>query len=200
MPPRRVILASTSPSRAAILRHAGVGFAPVAPHVDEAAVKAALRAENATAAACAETLAELKAVKVSRQFPEALVIGGDQMLDCEGAWFDKPIDLAAARRQLLALRGKRHRLLNSLVVALDGARIWHFADGAGLTMRPFSEPFLDDYLAAVGEAALHSVGAYQLEGRGSQLFAKIEGDFFSVLGLPLLPLLAFLREHGVLRS
>jgi septum formation protein len=130
----------------------------------------------------------------------ALVIGADQMLDCAGEWFDKPADLAAARRQLLALRGREHRLLNSLVVAHGGARRWHFADHAVITVRPFSEAFLDDYLAVAGTDVLHSVGGYQLEGLGSQLFDTVEGDFFSILGLPLLPLLAFLREHGVLKT
>ncbi|MDX2143702.1 MAG: Maf family protein [Rhodospirillaceae bacterium] len=197
---RQVILASTSKSRAMVLRNAGLVFDQAAPGVDEEAVKTVLRNAGASAAACAEKLAEMKAVAVSARHPEALVIGGDQMLECEGVWFDKPADRAAARRQLLTLRGKTHRLVNSLVVALRGARIWHFADSPAITMRAFSDGFLDDYLGQVGENVFHSVGGYQLEGPGSQLFTKIEGDFFSVLGLPLLPLLAFLREHGVLKT
>jgi septum formation protein len=183
-----------------VLRNAGLAFDQIAARVDEDAVKAALRAQHAGAAACAERLAEMKAINVSVQHPDAVVIGGDQMLDCEGVWFDKPADRAGARRQLLALRGKTHRLVNSLVVASGGQRIWHFADSPAITVRAFSDDFLDEYLATVGENAFHSVGGYQLEGPGSQLFTKIEGDFFSVLGMPLLPLLAFLREHGVLKT
>jgi septum formation protein len=182
------------------LRGAGVVFTAENSHVDEDSIKDAMRAENATPAQCAEVLAEMKAVKVSRAHPEALVIGGDQMLDCDGRWFDKPTSLTVAREQLLALRGKKHRLSNSLVVALNGARIWHFANSPELTVRDFSDAFLDDYLLHVGDAALHSVGGYQLEGLGAQLFTAVEGDFFSILGLPLLPLLAFLREHGVLQK
>ena len=195
-----VILASTSKSRAAVLRNAGVVFTAQSPLVDEDAVKDAMRAENATPAQCAEVLAEMKAVKVSQRNPQSLVIGGDQMLECDGRWFDKPANLDTARSQLLVLRGKTHRLSNSLVIALDGQRIWHFANSPELTMRNFTEAFLDRYLAEVGEAALHSVGGYQLEGLGSQLFTAVEGDFFSILGLPLLPLLAFLREHDVLKK
>ncbi len=198
--PRSVILASTSKSRAFVLKNAGVRFTAENSFVDEDSIKAALRAENATAAHCAEVLAEMKAVKVSVKYPQALVIGGDQMLECDGRWFDKPTDLKIAREQLLALRGKKHQLMNSLVVALGGARIWHFANSPEITVRDFSDAFLDDYLTHVGEAALHSVGGYQLEGLGAQLFTKIDGDFFSILGLPLLPLLGFLREHAVLKK
>ncbi|MBL8629686.1 MAG: Maf family protein [Rhodospirillaceae bacterium] len=198
--PRSVVLASTSKSRAFVLKNAGVPFTAENSFVDEDSVKDALRAENATAAHCAEVLAEMKAVKVSQKHPESLVIGGDQMLECDGRWFDKPTDLNVARTQLMALRGKKHQLMNSLVVALNGQRIWHFANSPEITVRDFSDAFLDDYLAHVGDAALHSVGGYQLEGLGAQLFTKIEGDFFSILGLPLLPLLAFLREHGILKK
>jgi septum formation protein len=199
MPPS-VILASTSKSRAFVLKNAGVPFTAENSFVDEDSIKIALRAENAPAAQCAEVLAEMKAVKVSAKYPQALVIGGDQMLECEGRWFDKPTDIKVAREQLMALRGKKHQLMNSLVVALGGQRIWHFANSPELTVRNFSDAFLDDYLAQVGDAALHSVGGYQLEGLGAQLFSKVEGDFFSILGLPLLPLLAFLREHDVLKK
>ena len=199
-PSSPVILASGSKSRAMLLANAGVSFAADPPQVDEDAVKKAMRAEQATAAQCAEVLAEMKAVKVSYKHPGALVIGADQMLELDGRWFDKPADLEQARAQLLALRGKAHILRNSVVVALNGQRIWHTADHAILHMRAFTEAFLDGYLMDVGEKALLSVGGYQLEGPGSQLFSKIEGDFFSILGLPLLPVLAFLREHGIVRT
>jgi septum formation protein len=192
-----LILASASAVRARLLTDAGLRIAQEAAAVDEAEVKTALKAEGASAAVVAETLAELKALKVSRRRPGALVVGCDQMLDCDGRWFDKPGSLDAARTQLLALAGRRHRLLCGVVVVRDGVRIWHHNAVATLTMRGFSEAFLDAYLAAAGDAALASVGAYQLEGLGAQLFARIEGDYFTILGLPLLPLLDFLRQHGV---
>jgi septum formation protein len=195
-----VILASASQSRARVLAAAGVSCRALPSRVDEDSVKAALRADGATALACAETLAELKAVKVSQAHPDALVIGADQMLDCEGVWFDKPADRDAARRTLAALAGKMHTLPSAVVVARGGVRIWHHLATPRLTMRPLSESFLDAYLNEVGDAVLSSVGAYHLEGRGAQLFAKVEGDFFTILGLSLLPLLAFLREHHVIRT
>lgn len=195
-----VILASGSKSRATLLRGAGVTFTQEPPHVDEDSIKGALKAENATAAACAEVLAEMKAVKVSTAHPGSLVIGADQMLDCDGQWFDKPADMTGARAHLVALRGKSHRLVNSLIVARGGRRIWHHANHVTLRMHPFSDAFLDDYLARAGDGILSSVGAYHLEGLGAQLFTAVDGDFFSVLGLPLLPLLAFLREHGVVTT
>ncbi len=198
--PPRVILASGSASRAQLLTAAGVPFAAVPPHVDEDSVKAALRAEQATSIACAETLAEMKAVKVSRTNPDALVIGADQMLELDGHWFDKPANLDAARGHLLHLAAKTHLLPTAVVVAQAGGRIWHHTSTPRLTMRAYDPDFVDIYLAMAGTKVLSSVGAYQLEGVGVQLFQKIEGDFFTILGLPLLPLLAFLREHGVLPS
>jgi septum formation protein len=128
------------------------------------------------------------------------VIGADQVLDCDGVLFDKPADPGAARTQLLALRGRTHRLVSAVVLVRDGQRLWHHVGRADLKMRDFSTRFLDRYLESAGQAALSSVGAYQLEGIGAQLFAAIEGDYFTILGLPLLPLLDNLREHGVLPS
>jgi septum formation protein len=122
------------------------------------------------------------------------------MLDCAGRWFDKPTDLPSARRQLQDLRSQRHQLFNGMVVARAGKCLWRHSDVAMLEMRNFSDVFLDEYLAQVGDRALWSVGGYQIEGRGAQLFTTITGDFFSILGLPLLPLLAVLREHGVIHS
>ncbi|CBS88200.1 Putative septum formation inhibitor protein (Maf-like) [Azospirillum lipoferum 4B] len=192
-----LVLASGSRTRAAMLEQAGVSAILDKPLVDEDEVKAAGRAEGVPADAVAEALAELKAQRITRRHPGALVVGADQMLECEGRWFDKPADRAAARAQLLDLRGKTHRLVSCAVVVRDGERMWHKVDSARLTMRNFSESFLDDYLDRVGDEVLHSVGAYQLEGLGAQLFQRVEGDFFTILGLPLLPLLGFLRVHGV---
>lgn len=193
-----IILASGSKTRLALLEQAGLSVDVVPPSVDEQEMKASFQAEKAPAEACAEALAELKAMRISARYPGAIVIGADQMLDCNGVWFDKPADQAHARAHLQALRGKSHRLVTAAVVALNGSRIWHTIDTATLTMRPFSDGFLDDYLTRVGPSVLSSVGAYHLEGLGAQLFSRIDGDFFSILGLPLLPLLGFLRDHGTL--
>ena len=195
-----LVLASGSRTRAAMLAQAGLTAILDKPLVDEDEVKAAGRAEGVSADIVAETLAELKAQRITRRHPGALVVGADQMLECEGRWFDKPVDRAAARAQLLELRGKTHRLVSCAVVVRDGERMWHRIDSARLTMRNFTEAFLDEYLDCVGDDVLHSVGAYQLEGLGAQLFHRVEGDFFTILGLPLLPLLGFLRVHGVGRE
>ena len=195
--PRPLILASASKSRATLMRAAGLTFEVIPAHVDEDAIKASMKAEGASAADCALALAEFKAGTVSQRYPEALVIGADQMLDCEGLWFDKPKDIAGARNHLVTLRGKTHVLPTSVAIALNGAPIWHHTGTPRLTVRAFSDAFIDEYLAAVGDAVTSSVGAYHLEGRGAQLFSKVDGDFFTILGLPLLELLAFLREHRV---
>ena len=193
-----IVLASGSATRRTMLENAGVPFVVETAPVDEAAVKQAMRAETDNPARVAEVLAELKAARVSARHPGAIVIGADQMLECERHWFDKPADRAEARAQLLALRDKSHRLVSSVVAVRDGQRLWHHTDAARLDMRRFSDAFLDDYLERAGAAVLSSVGAYQLEGLGAQLFRAIEGDHFTILGLPLLPLLDFLRENGVL--
>lgn len=196
----RLVLASASPSRAAVLRQAGLTAADEPAQVDEAEVKAALQADGAGAEEIAQALAELKAQKVSRRSAGAFVIGADQMLECEGVWLDKPNDLAQAAEHLRFLSDKTHRLISAVCVVHDGTRLWHHVATASLTVRPLSEDFIADYLDAVGHTALTSVGAYQVEGLGAQLFARIEGDHFTILGLPLLPLLDFLREHRVIAT
>lgn len=192
-----LVLASTSASRRDLLVRAGVAVRADPPRVDEDGVKAALRAEQASAAQAAETLAELKAQRVARRHPGALVVGADQVLECAGRWFDKPADTSQAAADLRALSGRRHTLLTGACVVRDGTRLWHHNAVAHLTMRPLSEAFVEQYVGSLGEAACTSVGAYQVEGLGAQLFTRVEGDYFSILGLPLLPLLEFLREHGV---
>lgn len=195
-----VILASASVTRAEMLRRAGVPCSVEPAHVDEDEIKHAMRASGSTAAELAETLAEFKARKISSRHAGALVIGADQVLDCQGRWFDKPTDRARARGQLLELRGKLHELISCVCVLRDGQRLWHHIGRARLTMRPFTEEFLDKYLDQAGDRVLQSVGAYQLEGLGAQLFSRIDGDYFTILGMPLLPLLDFLRNHGVVRA
>ena len=195
-----LVLASGSATRRALLAAAGLAFEVRVAPVDEAAVKAAARAEGASAADTAMLLAEMKAARVSRALPEAVVIGADQILVCEGRWFDKPADLAAARGQLLELRGRVHVLATAVVCLRAGSRVWGHVATPRLTMRAFSEAFLDDYLAREGGAALSSVGAYRLEGMGVQLFDTVEGEHAAVLGLPLSPLLGFLRQAGAIAS
>jgi septum formation protein len=193
-----VVLASASRSRGSMLEAAGVVFTTAAAGVDEDEVKRALRAEGASPMNVAETLAELKAQQVSRRHPGALVIGGDQVLECNDVLFDKPPDRAHARGHLLALRAKNHKLHASVCVVRDGEYLWHANDTAELAMRDLSDAYIDAYLEAIGDDALLSVGAYQLEGIGAQLFTRVRGDFFTILGMPLLPLLEFLRGQGVL--
>jgi len=195
-----LILASASEARALLLERAGLIMRHEAARIDEEEIKASFRAAGAEPATCAAALAEAKAQRISHRHEGALVIGADQMLVCDGAWFDKPRDLTQARAHLIALRGRTHELVTAVCVTRNGAVLWHLVDRPRLTMRRFSDAFLDDYLAAVSETALASVGAYQLEARGAQLFARVEGDFFSILGLPLLPLLDFLRGHGALTA
>ena len=195
--PPRVVLASKSVARAEILRNAGVRFTVRVAEIDERDLKKSLRAAETNVSAVAETLAELKALRVSSGREGALVIGADQVLDCEGDWFDKPKDVATARRNLMTLRGRTHLLVTSVCVVCDSTPIWRYTDQARLVMRAFSDRFLDAYLANAGPAVLGCAGAYQLEGLGVQLFKEIEGDYFSIIGLPLLPLLGFMRSHGV---
>lgn len=194
-----LILASGSAIRAQLLRGAGLDFVVETAPVDEAEIRLALQAEGASAGDTAVALAEAKALRVSRKHAGALVIGCDQMLDCNNVWFEKPGDRDHARAHLQALRGRDHTLSSGVVVARDGQRIWHQLSTARLTMRPLTEAFISAYLEAAGDSILNSVGAYQLEGLGAQLFSRIEGDYFTILGLPLLPLLDFLRQHGLLK-
>lgn len=190
---RELVLASASAARASLLENAGFRITRAPAAIDEAEVKASFRREGGDASACAVALATAKAARISQRHRDAFVVGADQMLVCGDVWFDKPPDLDHARAQLITLRGRTHELVTATVVFRNGEDLWHHVARARLTMRNFSDAFLDDYLAAVGDSVLNSVGAYQLEGLGAHLFARIEGDYFTILGLPLLPLLEFLR-------
>lgn len=194
----RVILASGSASRAAMLENAGVPFGTDCPAVDETAVKRSMKIAGAGAEEVAEALAATKAQQISRKHEGDLVIGADQLLVCGDEWFDKPDSLDGAGQQLRALRGQTHDLVSAVCVVQHQTVIWHHIDRARMTMRTFTDAFLSRYLEITGEEACSTVGGYKLEGLGVQLFSRVQGDYFTVLGMPLLPLLDFLRGHGVI--
>lgn len=193
-----IILASGSPFRRKILEDAGIAFTVERPAIDERAVEDAVENTGLRPDDLAQILAEAKAVDVSQNNPGAFVIGSDQTLSMGDVVFHKPADMEEARRRLLALSGRTHQLNSAIVIACDGEAIWRHVSIAQLTMRDLDPGFIGRHLSAVGDIALSSVGAYQIEGRGIQLFDKIEGDHFTIVGLPLLPLLTKLRELGAI--
>lgn len=192
----KIILASASASRRAMLEQAGVTFVVEPARIDERAIQEALLADDSDVepADIAELLAEAKARDVSERHPQALVIGSDQVIELEGEILTKSPDVAAAKARLRDLRGKPHELHSAVAIARNGEPLWSVVDSASLVMRPFSGAFLDAYVADEGEGLCASVGAYKLEGRGIQLFERVDGDFFTILGMPLLPLLGELRR------
>lgn len=194
----RLVLASASPVRARLLRSAGVAFDIVPAAVDEDAVKESLLAEGIPPAGIADALAELKALRVSAGWEGGHVLGADQVLVLDGQLLGKPASREDASAQLRLLRDREHILITAMVLARDGTAIWRHLAQSRLRMRDFSEGFLEEYLEREGDHVLGSVGSYRLEGPGVQLFERVEGDYFSVLGLSLVPLLAELRELGVL--
>jgi septum formation protein len=195
-----LILASASPIRKKLLAAAGLEVRVEPALVDEEAIKRIFQVDRQAAADCALALAEAKARQIAENHQHALVVGADQILVCDKIWLNKPADLADARAQLQALRGRTHKLVTAVCVVREVARIWHTVSSAKLTMRYFSDAFLDTYLGAEQPAALGSVGGYRFEERGIQLFSDIQGDYFTILGLPLLELLGFLRTCGALAS
>lgn len=197
-PEHRLILASKSKSRANVLKAAGLTFEQIGSGVDEDALKDALRAEGASVAKQADLLAETKALKVSISH-NGVVLGCDQMLDLDGQGLDKVSTRAEAGDILRRLRGKTHILQSAIVACVEGAPVWRHLSQPRLRVRNFSDDFLERYLDAIGDAAFESVGCYQIEGLGAQLFDRIEGDYFSILGMPLLPLLQWLRDRGSLQ-
>ena len=195
-----LILASRSAARKAMLEAAGLAIELHPANVDEAATKGRLLSEGGDARSVAIALAGEKALAVSRRHPSRLVLGADQTLDQDGTLFDQAADLAEAAERLRGFSGREHRLHSAAAVAQDGAVVWTGVDTARLKVRPLSDAFIESYVSRNAEAALSSVGGYWLEAEGAQLFERVEGDYFTVLGLPLLPLLAFLRGRGALPS
>ena len=194
-PPRTgLILASQSAGRLAMLRAAGVAVEAQSPGVDEDSIKAALIAEGAKARDIADALAEAKAIKVSRKFPTGMVLGCDQILvSADGQLLDKPESPEAAMAQLKALSGNSHRLISAAVICEGGAPVWRIVDTAQMTMRTLSEQYIADYVAQYWDDIRHCVGCYRIEAEGAQLFSSISGSQFTIIGLPLLPVLDYLR-------
>jgi septum formation protein len=196
-----IVLASASMTRRALLEGAGVPHMVEPSRVDEDEIKISLRAEGATGTGIAEVLAEAKAMYVSRKHPEQMVLGADQVLECDGATFDKPVDRDDALGQLQALRGKRHSLISYAVMARGSQRIWQAVDRVTLEVRAdASDAFLNAYLDAAGDDAFNGPGGYRIESLGAQLFSRIDGSHFTILGLPMLALLDYLRANGVLET
>jgi septum formation protein len=194
-----ITLASGSKARASVLRAAGVPFEQIPVSVDEEEIRDALRAEGASPAIQAEVLAETKAIRGSPG-RRGIVLGADQMLDLDGKGFDKPRDLEEARDHLRALRGKTHVLQTAMVACIEGSPVWRHVAKPRLVMRNVSDAFIDTYIETLGDKALTSVGAYHVEGLGAQLFDRIDGDQYSIMGVPLLPLLQWLRDRGALAA
>jgi len=194
-----LILASQSSSRRAMLAAAGIPFEAIAPGVDEESAKQMLRADGLDARALADALAELKAIKLSQRHPGTLVLGCDQTLVLDdGTMLDKPVDRDDAAEHLRLLSGRTHRLLSAAVICEAGQPVWRHIGTARLGVRALSKQFIDGYLDSEWPAIAGSVGCYRIEGAGAQLFASIEGDHFTILGLPLVPLCGFLRARGIL--
>lgn len=191
-----LVLASGSQTRADMLKNAGIEFEIDPARVDEGAIKQALVADGASPRDIADALADLKARSVAMRRPLDRVLGGDQILVCDGQFFSKADTRDEAAATLQALSGKTHQLLSAVVIYEGAQPVWRFVDKVTLAVRPLSDAFIKDYLDAIGDAAFWSVGSYQIEGRGAQLFEKVEGDHFTVLGLPLFAVLDYLRRVG----
>lgn len=195
----KIILASQSKIRKQVLENAGIEFEAISSNVDEDMIKDSMRAENMKPKLQVFELAKAKAIKLSRRYPDAYIIACDQMLSLNNHPFDKVKTMEEAKERLLHFKGKTHYLCNSMVIFKGGEFMWRYDDAPRLKMRDFSDEFLDYYLNEAGEEILSSVGCYQLEKIGVQLFEEIDGDYFSILGLPLLPLLGFFRNHGLVK-
>ena len=197
LPQHQLVLASMSMTRRQMLENAGLTFTPAAAPVDEEALRLAGQAEGIGTIDMATALAEAKAARASQKYPEAFVIGADQLLECDGVWYGKPESRAAAEQTLASLSGKTHQLVTAAVVMQGGRRIWQHCDRPAVSIRTLDTSDIGDYLDAIGTAAFETPGCYQIEGLGAQIISKIDGCPYAILGLPLLQLLAFLRQHGL---
>ncbi|MEW4468584.1 nucleoside triphosphate pyrophosphatase [Parasphingorhabdus sp. JC815] len=196
-----LILASQSKARRSMLEAAGIMVESLAPNVDEEALREGLRSDGVTARNVADALAEAKAVRVSRRIGPALVLGADQLLALEdGSMLDKPESREDAKAHLRLMSGKKHKLFSAAVIADQGSPVWRHIDIATLSMRQLSDAFIDQYVEAEWDNIRHCVGCYEIEGRGAQLFSDIKGSQFTIMGLPLLQLLDYLRVRGVMPS
>jgi septum formation protein len=195
-----LILASASAARQKLLAAAGVSAAADPAAIDESGVKEECRRAGRSSVDCAARLAEAKARAVAARHRGSLVLGADQLLDCAGEWYDKPRDRDEARDQLRRLRGRSHALVTAATIVRNDERLWQTIEQPRVTLRAFSDTFLEHYLDAMGERVVKTVGGYELEGPGAQLMERVDGDYFAILGLPLLPLLHFLRGAGALAA
>jgi len=197
LPDIPLILATASPTRQAMLRDAGLVFTAIPAAVDEENLRQAAVAEGLDATDTATLIAEMKARQIARQHPEAFVIGADQLLECNGRFYAKPTSRAEAEATLISLAGQTHHLVTAAVVFKGDQRLWHQVESPAVSMRAVSAPFIASYLDALGPEITATPGVYQMESLGVHLLSRIEGSPYAVLGLPMLPLLAFLREHGL---
>jgi len=196
-PDKALILASKSQARCALLQQAGIAFETQAAAIDEAAIRHSAQAEGASGDDIAVLLAEMKGERIAALRPDAMIIASDQILICDGKIYGKPQDLKEAKAQILELSGKRHQLISAVVLFDKGRRIWHHIARPEITFHHLSETDIDDYLSYFGQEALHSPGSYFLEGPGIHLFADIFGDYYAILGLPMMALLPQLKRHGL---
>ena len=197
---KKIILASSSLTRQAILQNANIDFSVVSAPIDEESLKQSAISEGVSLPDCATLLAEMKGQKIALAYPKEFIIAGDQILDLGGRCFSKPKTIDDAKNQLLELQGKTHKLHTSVVVFFEGVRIWHHLSSPVITLRALTETEIDTYLEDIGDSALKTPGCYQIEYQGCHIIAQVNGTFFDILGLPLLPLLNFMRSHGLFAS
>lgn len=195
---KEIILASESTSRQAMLKNANIRFTSQPAHIDEEAIKQSAISEGVSLADCAILLAEIKGRRIALANPKAFIIASDQILDFSGRCFSKPESLDNAKTQLLELQGKTHKLHTSVVVFLDGERIWHHLSSSVVILRSLSEVEIDFYLDEIGNSVMQTPASYQIENQGCHIIAQLSGTYYDILGLPLLPLLEFMRLHGLL--
>ena len=196
----KLILASKSVSRAELLKNSCIPFISIPANIQESQIKDQCKKQNKTVEETTLILSDTKAKKISLLYPESLILAADQILEFNSQWFDKPLNLKEVKQRLKLLRGKSHRLVNGVVCFRGGQKVWSYNSNVKLWMRDFTDNFLDFYIKREGLLLLNSVGAYRIESLGAQLFTRISGDYYSILGLPILPLYTYLRKDGFLKT